>query len=539
MASSTARFALCLLAALALTPGRAFAARVLLVSDAGADLDIAPVLTADGHQVVVVSGDFASGNATLRSDLSGYDVVVWSATGNGYGDEHTDSSVFANLADFVQRGGRVLVTGYDTVASPTDSQLIQLLGATGSTDVPAAPGPVTMEITSLTFGLVDIRGIVPSPMSGDRDTLTGLYGDTIEVVGTSGGGGSQWTLRRLGDGEIAYVSNGDAGPSSTPSWSTTSSDGTGVYNAALRNFAAASGRGSSAMREVATHGSPRRAHTMYLLDAPSPAVLVGPDRAWIPPGAAVPLSICGPACHPIRETRECLVPECPGQGTLLIASERIADVSDFPRDRDGWNRERATLMADAELAPLAWAFGVHPEPPPAPPRPARFLRASDERLGWELHAEGGIGVLANSGVAVGTISASLGFRMQPSDLDLEVMYGNILGADLRATVLPAMTGQRPEDVGVLVGISPAFAYAFPHDLVRIPPAFAFLIPELGLAISTMHPITYYVAWHVEAATLLDDHVGLDVRADAFIIDEWVDGDAVEALVSLSAGLFFR
>ena len=47
----------------------------------------------------------------------------------------------------------------------------------------------------------------------------------------------QWTLRMLGAGEIAYVSNGDSGSSAHPSWENTSPGGAGAYNAALRNFA--------------------------------------------------------------------------------------------------------------------------------------------------------------------------------------------------------------------------------------------------------------------------------------------------------------
>src|SRR5262245_3509630 len=106
-----------------LLPSRASAARVLLVSDAGADLGLADVLRSDGHGVEVVSGDFANGNATLIGDLSAYQLVVWSASGSGYGDEHRDPAVFANLRSFVEHGGRVFVTGYDSVASPFDPLL--------------------------------------------------------------------------------------------------------------------------------------------------------------------------------------------------------------------------------------------------------------------------------------------------------------------------------------------------------------------------------------------------------------------------------
>ena len=179
LASSTS---LALVLALALCPATARAAHVLVVSDAGGDLGMADVLAADGHHVTTVSGDFATGNAALLGDLGPYDAVFWSASGSGYGDVHSDPSVFSNLMAFVAAGGRVLVTGYDSVASPGDPLLWDFLGATGSTDVPPLPGPVTLSQSSLTAGRIDIRGLVPVPLSGDRDTLTGLMVGTLEIV---------------------------------------------------------------------------------------------------------------------------------------------------------------------------------------------------------------------------------------------------------------------------------------------------------------------------------------------------------------------
>jgi hypothetical protein len=535
-------FSLATFATVGLPAASVHAAHVLVVADADADTNLIQALVSDGHDVVPITGDFANGNPTLRGDLSPYDLVVWCANGNTYGDAHSDAAMFDNLLAYVGAGGRVLVTGYDTVASPADPLLIAFLGGTGSTDVPPLPGAVISEINSLTAGVIDIRGVTPIPTSGDRDTITGLMPGTLEVVGTSnGGGGAQWTLRQLGAGEIAYVSNGDPGASSA-SWVITSSDGSGAYNAAVRNFAAAASNGLHGHAHGDRALSPRRAHTLSLADAPSPAVLVGPDRAWIPPGVAVPLSVCGPSCHPVVTTRECAPPECPGSGTLLITSEPIADVGELPHDRDGWMRERMALMSDAELASIAWAFGTHPQPPPAPPQPVRFLRGGSHlAIDPEIHLEGALGVLVSSGVPVGTLSASIGLRFQPPDIDepLDVMYGNVHGVEARATLVPGFDGQRPEDMLVLVGIAPSFGYAFANDRIRIPSAFAFLLPELGAAVSTSRPLTYYFAWHLEAAGLLDEHVGLDVRADLVVLADWFAGQGAETLLTIGGGVFFR
>ncbi len=217
------------------------AASILFVSDVQSDNNIPVVLTADGHTVTSVLNDYSSGNNPMLSgDLSAYGAVFWSATGTGMGGIH-NASTFINLANYVSAGGRVFVTGYDSIASPTDSELISFLGGTGSVDVPDVPTAVISVVNSLTTGVVDIRGITPTGGYSDRDALTGLSGDTVGVVSTSGSPTQfQWTLRTLDAGEIAYVSNGASGSSSAhPSWEDISPGGAGTYNAALRNFASA------------------------------------------------------------------------------------------------------------------------------------------------------------------------------------------------------------------------------------------------------------------------------------------------------------
>jgi len=236
------RWVFFLVALFVLLPAPARAANILFVSDSGADLGIATALMADGHSVTTMSGGFAGGtNPALTADLGDYDAVYWSQDGSGGGDAVTDATLFANLVDYVSAGGRVFVTGYDSVASPSDPMLVAFLGATGSSDVVGAPGPVLDVDNSLTTGVVDIRGVTPTGGVGDTDHLTGLTSDTVAVCNSASGGGSQWTLRALGSGEIAYMSNG----SSSGSWTATGAGGVGAFNAAIRNFAAAAEAASS------------------------------------------------------------------------------------------------------------------------------------------------------------------------------------------------------------------------------------------------------------------------------------------------------
>ena len=212
--------------------------KILFVSDSGASSAIADVLEGEGYQVTRVLNNFSSGNTpALTGDLSEYGAVYWQASGDEYGNTHTNSTMFSNLESYVHGGGNVFVTGYDSIASPTDPQLINFVGGNSSADTPGAPYGITTAANSLTTGVVDIRGMTPIGGYGDTDEITSLGPNTIGVTGSRSG--YQWTLRSHGSGEIAYVSNGVHGTSgSDQSWTNTSSGGAGAYNAVLRNFAA-------------------------------------------------------------------------------------------------------------------------------------------------------------------------------------------------------------------------------------------------------------------------------------------------------------
>lgn len=228
---------------LILFSGSLLAADVLFVSDYNNDENIATVLSGDGHNVTVVLNDYVDAttedNVVLQGDLSAYSCVFWGASGGGSGNDHNTTTT-NNLSAWVRAGGNIFVTGYDSIASPTDEALIAFVGGTDSYDSSSDndTGPVTGS-NVLSTGLINIVGVTPTGGYSDSDALLGLGGDTVCVAERTGGssGNCAWSLRSLGLGQIAYVSNGEYGGADHPSWQDTSAGGAGAYNAAIRNFA--------------------------------------------------------------------------------------------------------------------------------------------------------------------------------------------------------------------------------------------------------------------------------------------------------------
>ncbi len=113
--------------AVALSSVPARAASILFVSDSMTDTNIPTALMADGHTVTTVTGDYATGNMTLRGDLSGYDAVFWSATGPGGGADHTDAAIFTAR----RRWSASSVLSFEpetTTAAAAPSQLAEHIG---------------------------------------------------------------------------------------------------------------------------------------------------------------------------------------------------------------------------------------------------------------------------------------------------------------------------------------------------------------------------------------------------------------------------
>lgn len=293
----------------------------------------------------------------------------------------------------------------------------------------------------------------------------------------------------------------------------------------------------------------RAARVLALMSA-QPGVLVRGDRVFVPPWTEEPLSVCaGTRCAPVASSHECTTPECPGGGRLLQLEHGIADVADFPTDWRAFDDEVAALRADPALGEIAWTFGQHPETPPDVPPVASgpLVWTSPSRLsqfGWEIGLAASGGVLGSNGIALAGGEASAGFRYawavhNADDEIFAALMGNTVGVDLRAHAHAAFPSQESTGWQVLVGIAPALRYANEHDAYRLPSFYGVLLPELGLALRDARDPAWYVGWSFPVAFLVDEHLGLEARASAMLVDDWIPGDDFEVQVSFALGVVMR
>ena len=286
---------------------------------------------------------------------------------------------------------------------------------------------------------------------------------------------------------------------------------------------------------------PRRARALHVLASPTTAVMIAPDRAWLAGASGeAPLSVCaGERCAPVRSTEACEAPRCPGSGRMVVLDRRIADVSDYPTDRDGMNREAAVMAQDAVLGQLSGWIVYQQEPPRTPPP------EWGEGVRWELAAGVGASYLAHTGVGTGELTISGGARFHidwgTSDDDdfFGVLMGDWLGADLRVHVLPHLRGQTFDEYAVAVGVGPVFSSTPDDEIVRLPSVWGVLIPEVGLIASGGRDVALYMQWSAAVAVLLDEHAAVEARASFMMIDDWVEGDPVEGILGLSVALVIR
>jgi hypothetical protein len=111
---------------------------VALISDQTELQAITSILDSMGLAYDVVNDNWDGTQGIYTSDysfLSSYDVVVWYASGYGAGRLITQQEHDA-LELYLQAGGRLLVTGYDTLGSPTDTLLADLVHSSDSGDGP-------------------------------------------------------------------------------------------------------------------------------------------------------------------------------------------------------------------------------------------------------------------------------------------------------------------------------------------------------------------------------------------------------------------
>jgi hypothetical protein len=112
--------------------------RVGLISDGTELAAITPILDELGMTYDLLNNNWDGSQGIYTSDpslLSEYGVVVWYGSGGGIG-RLTTQSERDTLEEYVQSGGRLLVTGYDTLGSPADNLLADLVRSSSVGDSP-------------------------------------------------------------------------------------------------------------------------------------------------------------------------------------------------------------------------------------------------------------------------------------------------------------------------------------------------------------------------------------------------------------------
>ncbi|MFQ5612324.1 MAG: M4 family metallopeptidase [Anaerolineae bacterium] len=124
--------------AFSLTVNNAGGIRVGLISDGTELAAVAPILDDMALAYDVLNNNWNGSQGIYTSDfnvLSSYEVVVWYGSGAGFGRLITQAEHDA-LELYLGSGGRLLVTGYDTLGSPTDTLLADIVRSSSSGDGP-------------------------------------------------------------------------------------------------------------------------------------------------------------------------------------------------------------------------------------------------------------------------------------------------------------------------------------------------------------------------------------------------------------------
>jgi hypothetical protein len=285
-----------------------------------------------------------------------------------------------------------------------------------------------------------------------------------------------------------------------------------------------------------------RAARVLALSGDFPGALVARDRVYVPSVNGALSACVGDRCAAVLRSDECQVPRCPGAGQVLVLDAPIANVDDLPTDRDGWNRALDAMRSDPALAAIAWSFGTHPAPPP---EPARWITPSRrETFAWEASAFALGGVLGATGVPLLGGEANVGVRFvwdpRNSDDDfLALLLGDVLGLDVRVRAFALAPAQAPSEWGVTIGLAPVVGYSPRSESFLLPTFYSIVVPELGVALRTNRDAAFYMGWSLPFAFLVSSNVGLQARASVLVVDDWVPGSDVEAIVSLSLGVTVR
>jgi hypothetical protein len=164
-----------------------------LISDQSELVSIISILDEIGLAYDIINNNWDGSQGIYTSNytfLQNYDVIIWYASGTGVGRLTTIEEHDA-LEFYLQSGGRLLVTGYDTLGSPTDPLLADLVRSLTSGD-----GPFVYDYT-VTNGS---HPIMDGPYGSFPDGTTLTAGHSDHDMAEADAGRNAVTVAELTDG---------------------------------------------------------------------------------------------------------------------------------------------------------------------------------------------------------------------------------------------------------------------------------------------------------------------------------------------------
>jgi hypothetical protein len=178
------------------------------------DSIITGLITANGHAFVVHNNNGTgthTGNVTL---LNTYKTIIWMTH-----DRVISTTEMNNLNTWIQAGGRLLVTGYDSLGSPTDANLASLVNCTGPGDGPFS-GALTVTNAShpIMLGPAQVFTMSATMTAGSTDHDTCSPGTNAVQLVTVDSSSKLLVTDNVGQGRVIYWNGNGSGSGPLPDW---------------------------------------------------------------------------------------------------------------------------------------------------------------------------------------------------------------------------------------------------------------------------------------------------------------------------------
>jgi hypothetical protein len=149
------------------------------------DATVTNLLTANGHTFDILANNSSGTHSGNAATVNAYETIIY------YEHDRTISAAEStNLTNFVNNGGRLLVTGYDSLGSPTDTLLATLVRCNSPADGPFADQlSVVNDTHPIMLGPAAsfTIGTLLTASSTDHDTCLPAAGSTklIDISGSA------------------------------------------------------------------------------------------------------------------------------------------------------------------------------------------------------------------------------------------------------------------------------------------------------------------------------------------------------------------